>query len=92
MSEYGAVHTPPVIPGTIGAVTLVILTEVSSRLDDLQTACTAVQHSGYIVECPRAAHRAWDASRRPAHTCSLCTPVWKVVVHALQVAPCGTIA
>jgi len=68
MSEYGAVHTPPVIPSVVGAVTLVTLTEVCSRLHDLQTACIAVQHSGYIVECPRAAHRAWDASRRPAHT------------------------
>jgi len=68
MAEYSAIHTPPVIPSVVGAVTLVTLTEVSSRLHDLQTACIAVQHSGYIVECPRAAHRAWDASRRPAHT------------------------
>ena len=49
MAEYGAVHTPPVIPGTIGAVTLVTLTEVSSRLDDLQTACTGVKHSKYLA-------------------------------------------
>ena len=80
---------PPVIPSTIGAGTLVTLTEVSSRLDDLHTACTGVKHSGYIAECLCAAHRAWDGPRRPAHTCPLCTPEWKVVVHAPQVTPCS---
>ena len=83
---------PPVIPSTIGAGTLVTLTEVSSRLDDLRTACKRYKHFGYIAEWPCIAHRAWDGPRRPAHTCPLCTPVWKGVVHAPHVAPCGTIA
>jgi len=83
---------PPVIHGTIGAVTLVTLTEVSSRLDDLRTACTGVKHSGYIAECLCAANRAWDGPQRHALTCSLCAPVWKVFVHAPHVAPCGAVA
>ena len=49
VAEYGAVHLPLFIPSVVGAGSLVTLTEVNSRLDDLQTACTGVKHSGYIV-------------------------------------------
>jgi len=95
VNMHGRVRRRPYAPGHPQhrrSVTLVTLTEVFSRLDDLQTACTDVTHSEYIVTCPRAAHRKWDGPRRPAHTCSLCTPVWKVVVHAPHVAPCNAIA
>ena len=39
------------------------------------TAYNRCKHSGYIAECPCAAHCAWDGPRRPAHTCQPGTPV-----------------